>query len=269
VRHLRIFLLILIVFSFGSPVASASSILDGWAINIDGEVTFFQMFNTATGGDFAGTPVDGNTWSVQTAGFSFGSIDVSGGGGQTGGGTGMGDLFISIAGTGTHTITLWLDHSLDEGQGPAYWSDFAAVAGSLPAGFQYTADEPGYGDPNNLYTGTAYAQTAAGTLDNTNHLAFNGSNSPSDVSMAIGMTYTIPVNASGAIFHFLVAGSAPASGFYLVQSSTLGPDNLYFSADVTPISNPVPEPSDWTLIIGGGLVILGLKLRRRSSPTPR
>jgi hypothetical protein len=276
-RSLRTPILIAVLLLCGCSMASATPILDGWAINMDGLIftSFINTSSPATGADLAaaGGTVPGGKFSTEIGYLDAGTIDWASGAGQIAGGMGLGEIDVSFIGSGTHTVTLWMDHHLDFGFGPVFFDESGAVVNGLPAGYAYTIDEPGYGDQNG-YTGTAYAQTQANSLDNTNHQAAGGPVAPSDVSMAISITSTVAPGKYGTKWRFVLGYSSPdytnpgfviPAGFNLQQVSEDGVGTLYFSASV----EDIPEPGGWALSLGGALMIAGIVLRRRQAGASR
>ena len=262
---------------WAGTIPPPSPILDGWAIAIDGNIfTSFLNVDTATQADLMTTGTVAGADVFVTGTFDAGIIDNIGGNGQIGGGRGLGEIEVSLLGTGTHTVSLWVDHhiELDPGSpdGPRFYDEYGTVFGSLPSDYNFTIDEPGYGF--NDYVGTAYALNAATALDNINHLPLGGPNSPNDVSMAISITKTIDTanDRPGAKWRFDLnyfgsgysqPGAFTPTGFYLTQQSTLdnGGDTLYFSAAV----EDIPEPAAWYMVIGGVLLLVALRARRAAA----
>src|SRR6266481_2815514 len=78
----------------GSTIGSASPIFDGWALNIDGVFITFADFASATGPALSAVGGLPPGVSIQTGAMNFGTIDVAGGGGQIGGGTGFGTMSV-------------------------------------------------------------------------------------------------------------------------------------------------------------------------------
>jgi len=262
----------------GGSLASAEPIFDGWAINIDGIFISFVNYTPANGVSMNNGGVGYNdgpvTAYIANGAFDAGSIDPISEG-QTAGGTGLGQISVSLLGTGTHTVSLWIDHHLEFGNGPVFYNEYGTATGGLqPGNLDYTIDDPGYAG------GTAYDQTAAVTapgddavhLDNQNHLGNLAS--PGDVSMALSITYTIPDTAFGAKWRFflnysgadyLQPGFFLPEGFHLEQNSVDGAGTLYFSATV----EDIPEPAGWSLGAGGALMLAAMFFRRRQAAATR
>jgi hypothetical protein len=190
-------------------IATASPILNGWAINIDGNVVNTQ--------EALGTlPAYA---SLNTASIDLGNPASN----NYVGGAGLGTLTITLTGTpGSHTVGLWLDHAMDE-NAFIYWQESGAVSGTTTAYQNYQIDEPGY------YSGNIDLNFAAGNLPNTNS---HPAGSEEDVSMAL-MYQQFSLSATQrATISFVVSFTQPTSGFYLSQT---GP---FYAADgVTPTTN--------------------------------
>jgi len=239
--------------------------LDGWAIAIDNQIftTFASPTPYATQSDLMTSGVLGDGSIVSISGnFNAGIIDYQTNGfGQIGGGTGLGNIQVLIAGTGIHTVSLWVDHHIDVG-GTQYFHEGGTVVGAPPPGYSYTIDSP-FGIDYKDYEGLAYVRNALQTLDNVNHL---GPDAPSDASMAIGISHNIG-QASVWLFtvgyqgsDYIQQGFVLPSGFHLTQSNIAADGTLFFSASVT----DTPEPSTGFLL-GSGAMLLLLARRRRSA----
>jgi hypothetical protein len=258
--------LILILLLAGSTAASASSILDGWAFNIDGVFTPY---------DPAGSDVSNFPPQVNGSGFDAGVINLPLGL-TTGSGTGT--IVATVNGPGEHTVITWLDVHLDLYE-PWYTDEMGRTAGSLPTGATWQIDEPGWGacDSNTqpadcpTYTGTAIADVAGGTLSNSNRVPIvDGDRLLTDISLALGRTFTV---ASGQLAHVTFRTGYVSSteelnlyiqnnpGFYLVQESSHGPDAYWMTSEVT--YEATPEPKAWHLMLSGALAIAFGKMRTR------
>jgi hypothetical protein len=246
-----------------STQASASILIEGWAINVDGNFITFFNFAPATNADINATiPVaGGGTATVSSALFDAGSIDTVNGTYQSAG-TGLGQITVHIVGAPNtpHTVTLWLDETLTGSE--AYWMENGAAVGSPNAGTSYGLDEPGYGDPNG-YQGSLYSAVHLGTA----LPQVDFSTNPTDISLALRLSTLLPTGDSMFTFTTSYNGIAP-SGFHLEQTSANGlGGTLYFSAaSVNNTVSSVPEPGTWVLMTAGGLLIgvgklAGLKKR--------
>jgi hypothetical protein len=256
----------LILLLAGSTAASASSILDGWAFNIDGVFTPY---------DPAGSDVSNFPPRVDGSGFDAGIINLPLG---LTTGSGLGTIVATVVGPGTHTVITWLDVHLDT-YGSWYADELGRTAGALPAGTTWQIDEPGWGacDSNMppdycpSYTGSALRDVAAGALWNRNRIAIvDGDRLLTDVSLALGRTFTLG-NAQRARLTFRTGYVSSADeldlyiennpGFYLMQENAHGDGAYWVSSKVT--YEATPELNPWYLILSGGLAIALGKMRRR------
>lgn len=242
----------------GSSQAIASPILDGWAFSIDSQVVSFFNYDPATNADIAQTiNLPGGAVAVVTSNlFDGGSIDWAGGAYQTAGGMGLGLITVQITGTAntSHTVTLWLDHSLN--QSDFYFTEFGTAVGSVPPGADYGIDDPFY------MSGTLLPDVmAGGPLSK----ALDGSASPGDISLALRMSTLLPTGDSTFSFlaqysggDFVSPGFAAPAGFHLQQTSNNGGGTLYFSGSVNDLVSGVPEPGTY-LLMGAGCLLLGIR----------
>src|SRR5690348_8492400 len=165
-----------------STPAAASSILDGWAFNIDG---YFDAFNQ-------NAPINANFGgAVQAAGFSGPVVDSD----SVARLPGTGTLDILVNGAGEHSISAWIDVHLDGDLGPLWYTDESGGTTGGPNGTLWEIDEPGYGafnSNNDFYAGSAYADTRDNALSGTNKIVVNNPSNPgllTDVSLALGRTF--------------------------------------------------------------------------------
>src|SRR6185312_11099725 len=114
--------------------AAASSILDGWAVNLDGVFTSFNQFGPS---DVTSLPPN-----VDGSGFDMGTVDLPDGNPDAG--TGTGTITMSFQGAGPHMAIIWLDLHIDDGT-PVYWNEFGDTVGDPAPGQSWQIDEPGYG----------------------------------------------------------------------------------------------------------------------------
>ena len=131
-KTLKVVLVILLFLGFGISGASATSILDDWAFNVD-ETPYEAMF-----GD-----------SMPTTG----SLDSQG----------LGTLTWSTTLVGNHNFIAFFDHEADQATN-TWYNEFGATNGAPAAGQSWEIDEPGY------FFGDIYDNVFAGSLDNTNNV---------------------------------------------------------------------------------------------------
>jgi hypothetical protein len=265
VRALRVCLTVVFLLVAGSTAASASSILDGWAFNLDGLFAPFGQEGPTTAANFPA--------AVNASGFDAGTIDVPNG---LASGTGTGTLVVTVFGTGSHSITTWFDTHLTDGNGN-YWyaNEFGGTLGTQPTGTVWQIDEPGYGACDtsftDCYTGSAFHDVANNTLSSTNKMAEqNPAVTLTDVSLAMGQQFAISNPRQYALVTFRTGFLSSAAdlptlspGFYLTQQSADGPGVYWMSSDVR--LEQMPEPNTWLLMFGGVLAIVIGKFGARRS----
>jgi len=240
----RPFLVIALLLA-GGTMASAATVLDGWAVNLDGLFVSFDNFSVATAANIPNRD--------EQSTFDAGTIDVAGGLGQIGpGGTGLGTLGINVFGEGTHTVLVLLDLHIDTGDF-SFFDEFAGTSGSVPTGLTWQIDDP--------YNSNIAANVAAGgALPNINALP---NPSGGDVSVALAYTFLVPHLQGGTRVNFNVSFTSGTpelnpSTFYILQNSNEAPGTIAFSAGL----EAIPEPSGWVLIVGGLGAIVALRMRR-------
>lgn len=251
--------LVVAAFFLTNVTASASPILDGWGVNIDGIFTSFNQVGPSTASSF---PAE-----VNASQYDVGTLDPPNG--SPGAGTGLGTLTLTIQGTGSQLAIVWLDLHIDNG-GPVYWDEFGATQGTAGAGQTWQIDEPGNGSLG--YTGTVYNNVRNSTLGtgslltNSNALPVNGPNSPNDTSLAIGQSFTLGLGQTAVWTISVGFTNDPGSlspQFYLLQSSADVPGTIALSSSLAITTALTPEPTTWILAMSATLVFLTAKLRVR------
>jgi hypothetical protein len=165
--------------------------------------------------------------------------------------TGLGIISVTVSGTGSHYVGLFVDHEIDEAIN-TYFNETGATSGSPAAGQSWEIDEPGFVD------GDIYGNLEAGDLDNGIGTSIYGNTTfPDDVSMAMGWDFDVA--DVPAIITFSLSDIAPLSGFYLVHHDPDSSASIYFSSTLVAI----PAPGALMLgAIGAGCV--GWLHRRRA-----
>lgn len=214
--------MLLFVAFFGVSEVSALDItLWDWAFNIDG--TLYEASNS--------DPLPGN---MDDSFFNFS--------------TGLGEIKITSAGAGSHSVIAFFDHEIDETIN-TFFNEYGSASGSPATGQSWEIDEPGWS------FGDIYANFTAGTLDNLNGVP---SSDPEDVSMALGWNFILGAGET-AYLNLLLSTTAPTSGFYLVQTDPDSQASLCFSSTLVIKSSSVPEPGLLFLLVTGLAGLFGLR----------
>jgi hypothetical protein len=161
---------------------------------------------------------------------------------------------------GTHQAVAFVDMEVNE-TGNTFFNEWGEAVGSPDVGYgqRWEIDEPGF------TFGDIFANFSAGKLDNSNGVP---SAAPDDVSMALGYYDFVVAPGFKAIIQFYMDTTAPASGFYLVQSDpgsapTAPVTNLYFWSTLTVRESgdpgDIPEPATLALL---GIALTGLLVAR-------
>jgi len=206
---------------FAAPAFADIGLYD-WAMNIDGTMWEYS----------AGDSIPGDT-------SAFDDI------------TGLGIINVTVSGTGTHYVGLFVDHEIDEFAN-GFSNETGATSGSPAAGQSWEIDEPGW------FNGDIYGNLGAGDLDNGIGTSIYGNTTfPDDVSMAMGWDFDVA--DVPAVITFNLSDTAPLSGFYLIQNDPDSSASIYFSSTLVAI----PAPGALMLgAIGAGCV--GWLHRRRA-----
>jgi hypothetical protein len=165
-------------------------------------------------------------------------------------GTGLGTISVSVGGAGSHYVSLFVDHEIDEADN-TFYNENGDTSGSAAAGQTWEIDEPGY------VFGDIYDNFLASELDDMNALP---AGSEDDVSMAQGWDFALAAGETAEV-NFVLASVQP-SGFYLSHTDPDSNTTFYFSSsvDISP-SGVVPIPGAvW--LFGTALVGLGALGRR-------
>jgi hypothetical protein len=192
--------------------------------------------------------------------------------------TGLGTITFTTTAPGAGYFNTWFDEEVST----PFYNEFGSTGGTLS-------------DPNETweiggnYSSNIYNDAAAGSLMNTNYLPEGASDYLGDCGTWSGGVQTDSTGCNGDAttalgYSFLLAAgdeevitinvsqTAPASGFYLIQTN---PDadgsgsssSVYFSLSATeevPTGGPgvAPEPGTWLLMLTGLGILLITQLRR-------
>ena len=171
--------------------------------------------------------------------------------------TGLGDITVTVGGTGSHNIDFLLDIEIDNATNFKY-NEFGSVTGSAASGQSWEIDEPGY------FFGDIYDNVLDSTLDNSNALPEGSGIFSSDVSMALGWDFSLSDGETAIISLSIsdVLADLVTQDFYLSQTDPLSDLTLYMAStlEIRGSGTQVPEPAT-LFLIGAGLA--GLLVRRR------
>jgi hypothetical protein len=166
-------------------------------------------------------------------------------------GTGLGTISVSVGGAGSHYVSLFVDHEIDEADN-TFFNENGAISGVAAAGQTWEIDEPGY------VSGDIYDNFLASELDDMNALP---AGSEDDVSMAQGWDFALAAGETAEVT-FVLALMQPTSGFYLSHTDPDSAETLYFSSSVDISSSAVVPIPGAVWLFGTALVGLGALGRR-------
>lgn len=219
----------------GAKAGPVTSLAD-WCVNVNGDTT--SACNFAGGGGGA-IDLTGFDQTLEPAPNTLGIITVMLGPGAS------------------QFVSLYADYDLSYSLYGSF-DDFASMGGALPAGWNFSVN-----DPN---TPSLFTQFSGNSLDNTNWLP-TPAGPPSqccDVAWALSLG-NINVAAGGsATATFVVSDVAPASGFYIQQTNQDTNESIYLQGNVGgPGPAPgVPEPSTLGMVLlSGGFLVAWKRFR--------
>ncbi len=170
---------------------------------------------------------------------------------------GLGTISFTITGSGSHYVSLFVDHEIDESIN-TFFNEFGSFSGTPAAGQTWEIDEPGY-----LF-GDIFTNFTAGSLDGSNGVDGVPPNLPDDVSMALGWGFTLAAGET-ALVNYTLSETAPTSGFYLTQTDPDSQKSLYFSStnSIRGGGTSVPDGGSTLAMLGVSFALMGVALRRK------
>ena len=197
-----------------------------YGINVDGSTSFPKL------GDILPANVDSSSFDETT---------------------GLGTLSIEISDPGSHFVSGFFDHEIDEAVN-TFFNEIGSTVGSPALGESWEIDEPGFVDGDIFINFSDSNNTNGSSLDlGIGTSVFGGTPFPDDVSMAIGWEFSLSPGETG-IVSFLLGLSAP-SGFHLVHHDPDTSESIYLSSSLQiQQSSPIPEPSTVLLLLFGSAV---------------
>lgn len=209
--------LVVVAAMYSNGVAAQDIALFDWGFNIDGTTTL---------------PGDALPAAIDATGFDFV--------------TGLGDIAVSIDGTGNHAFSAFFDHEIDEATN-TFFNESGATSGAAAAGQSWEIDEPGF------FLGDIFDNFDLNTLDNTNEVP---AGLEDDVSMAMGWDFVL-ADGETAVIDLTLSVDIPLD-FFLSHTDANSDATIYFSSALNitggPVDPPVGVPEPGTLL----LMALGL-----------
>jgi hypothetical protein len=218
-----------IIFGCLSMPVHAGPILFDWAFNIDGGLTF---------------PGDALPASVDATLFDFT--------------TGLGIIDVTLSGAGTHNVTGFFDHEIDESIN-TFFNENGVTGGAPSAEQSWEIDEPGY------IFGNIFDNLLANTLDDFNALSVADFPFGEDVSMAMGFDFSLAASETATV-SFNLSETNDAPGFWLQQFDPDSVASVFFWGDITISGGEPPtalsEPSTLSLFAIGLAGIAWVRRRK-------
>jgi hypothetical protein len=214
--------------ALGAGAVNATPALFDYGFNIDGSLTF--------SGDATPAGLDDTLFNYTD---------------------GLGQIDITVTGTGAHNVIGWFDHEIDESIN-TFFNESGATGGAAAAGQSWEIDEPGF------VFGDIFDNWQLNTLDNSNGVP---AGLEDDVSMATGWNFSLLAGETAVVSLFLdTVNNAP--GFFLQHYDPDSDESVFLWSSLTitgqpPVTTGVPEPGTLGLFLGLGLISLVASRRRR------
>lgn len=203
-----------------------------WAVNIDGSFVDYQK-----GGDPAAV-----------AGVNAGGFDST---------QGLGTIFVTVNGTGLHSIDAFFDHQFDALDN-TYFNETASVSGAAAAQ-SWEIDEPSF------VNGDILDNIQDSMLDNAIGASIYGNTTfPDDVSMAMGWDFVLGVDQTALITLLISDTLLATTDLVLIHSDPDSEESIYFTGDLEIRTASVPAPPTMALLCLGLALTTVSRLRNRA-----
>lgn len=231
-KQLRLGFTLAALVAVAAPARAAPLIdLYDWGFNLDG--------TTYLAPDAYSRPDPGQLPSnINVSAFDFSDGQGDGGG--------LGTVTFTLTTTGSHYVSAFFDHEIDEPDN-GYTNENGAAHGSPGTDQSWQIDDP--------WNSNIIDNLKAGTLNNSS-TPFG----PNDVAMALGWSFTLAQDETATV-SFIIDDMGPPSGFYLSQTDPDSKVTLYFRSVLAVRQGPsIPEPPTALLL---SLGLAGLLASRR------
>ena len=175
--------------------------------------------------------------------------------------TGLGTVNLSVAGSGSHFVGLFLDQDTDLLAFVA--GDSGQAVGAPPAGMSWEIGSPWDYSVDPAVPGQIIGDFKTGLTNQVLADILPPFPLGGDVSMAMGWSFNLGAGETANV-GFLISSQAPTSGFYLNQFNLDNlsiPDEIFMSSTLEIRTSGVPEPGTLLLMGSGLLGLIGLRRR--------